>query len=100
MLNKFFKKRLETTTEPIPSESPIVAEETIQPKPKLSIEEQKERQKQRKRLIIDEFGKTVINFLYDDIWTPLHIIDFIEVNFPKGSPLKIHVENAIKASLE
>ena len=100
MLNKFFKKRLETTTEPIPSESPIVAEESIQPKAKLSIEEQKERQKQRKRLIIDEFGKSVINFLYDDIWTPLHIIDFIEVDCPKGSPLKIHVENAIKASLE
>lgn len=83
MLNKFFKKRLETTTEPIPSESPIVAEETIQPKPKLSIEEQKEQQKQRKRLIIDEFGKTVINFLYDDIWTPLHIIDFIELDSGK-----------------
>jgi hypothetical protein len=100
MLNKFFKKRLEIPTEQPLSESPVLVEETIHPTPRLSIEEQKERQKQRKRLIIDEFGKSVINFLYDEIWTPLHIIDFIEVDFPKGSPLKITVENAIKESLE
>jgi len=100
MFNKFFKKRLETTPEQPLSDSPILVEEIIQPKLKLSIEEQKEQQKQRKRTIIDEFGKSVINFLYDEIWTPLHIIDFIEVDFPKGHPLKITVENAIKQSLE
>jgi hypothetical protein len=73
---------------------------SVLPTQKLSLEEQKKRLKQRKAIIIEEFGQSLINFLYDGIWTPLKILDLLEVNFQRNSNSKTTIENAIKQSIE
>ncbi|MGL5035748.1 MAG: hypothetical protein ACRC6M_18330 [Microcystaceae cyanobacterium] len=96
MIKKIFaKKNL------VPPPAAIV--ETVQAVPppvRLSVEEQKENHKQRKQAIIDEFGKSVINFLYDEIWTPLHIIDLMEGEFSPEIDLRVSVKDGIQSSLE
>lgn len=76
-------------------------------KKKLSLEEQRNLQIERKRNVINEFGKSLINFQIETgIWTSLFIVDFYEVNFREipsdfvtfieeelDKSLKIHKEN-------
>lgn len=100
MLHKIFKKKPEpvlTKEEPEspPRQSPV---STI---PRLSLDEQKQRRFQRKRLVIDEFGKSVINLkLQHGILTPLHIVDVAEVNLSSSQDLHQIVEAGVQSSLE
>ena len=106
MFNKLFKKKEETSPEKLSIEIEKSVNIPTQITPKISLEEQKQRHKQRKRLIIDEFGRSVLNLvkkddrLFDGIWTPLHAIDLLIVDFPEGSDIKKVIEDSIQSSIE
>lgn len=100
MFKKLFGQKATTNTMTPPPPAPSVASPAVPAHRQISIEEQKILHRQRKQAIIDEFGKSVINFLYDEIWTPLHIIDFMEVEIKETANLKATVESAIKTSVE
>jgi hypothetical protein len=53
---------------------------------RFSLAEQKELQSRRKRLVINEFGKSLINLqLENGIWTPLYVVDLVEVSLKDSS---------------
>ncbi|WP_323293764.1 hypothetical protein [Crocosphaera sp. XPORK-15E] len=98
MLSKLFKQKAKAKS---PLSPPIKVETNIQPHKTLSIEQQKIQHKQRRTSVIDEFGKSIINFLQaDDIWTPLHIIDFLEVDFSQGYDIPETILNDLEKSQE
>ena len=100
MLHKLFKKKnepilakAEPANPPPPPSVPAI--------PRLSLDEQKQQRFQRKRLVIDEFGKSVINLkLQHGILTPLHIVDVAEVDLPLSGNLHQVVEAGVQSSLE
>jgi hypothetical protein len=100
MLHKIFKQKTETV--PTDAEPVVpVAESPAPSAPRLSLEEQKRQRFQRKKLVIDEFGKSVINLkLQQGILTPLHIVDVAKVDLQSSHNLHQIVENGVKKSLE
>jgi hypothetical protein len=95
MLAKFFQRKTEIirTSEEIKiSQIPVSFGQLFQ-------KDQQQKHKQRRQLIIDEFKQPIINFLQDHgIWTPLHIVDFLEVNFPERGDFQTVIMDAIKTS--
>ncbi|MBJ7898596.1 MAG: hypothetical protein GC158_01460 [Cyanobacteria bacterium RI_101] len=99
MLSKFFKKQ-----------SQIVVNETVQQevvsqdiglRQLTTIEEQKQKHFYRKKIVINEFGKSVINLkLHHGILTPLHIVDLMEVDLPQRGNLLRAVETSLHLSLK
>lgn len=100
MLHKIFKRKTVTT--------PSVETSVVTPSPetealrlRLSLDEQKQHRFRRKQLVIDEFGKSVINLkLQHGILTPLHIVDVTEVHLPAQGDLHPVVEAGVQNSLE
>jgi hypothetical protein len=71
MLHKFFKKKNEITIPPVELPNPP-SPPPISVIPRLSLDEQKQQRLRRKKLVIDEFGQSVINLkLQHGILTPL-----------------------------
>lgn len=78
MFKKFFGNKSNKTND----SSDNIETKTVEKKNKISIPEQRELQIQRKKSIINEFDKSLINFqLETGIWTPLYIVDLYELNF-------------------
>lgn len=95
MLAKFFQQKSAIVQKEKEINSP-----PIPPAPQqLSRKDQQQKHKQRRQLIIDEFNKPIINFLQDHgIWTPLHIVDFLEVDFPDQCDFKTGIMEGIQTS--
>lgn len=85
MFLNFFTKKTDQAQD-LPNNSTNLQKKTKSIK-RLSLAEQREEQYQRKRLVIDEFEKSLINLqLEHGIWTPLYIVDIFEVNLPAKPP--------------
>jgi hypothetical protein len=101
MLDKLFGKKLKKTSNLSQNSSNNnnkIETPSIEKREKISIPEQRELQVQRKRKIIDEFDKSLINLqLETGIWTPLYIVDLYEVDF---SPPKINFASIIEQNLD
>lgn len=95
MLAKFFQQKSAITQT---SEANKIR--PIPPSPgQLSQKDQQQKHKQRRQLIIEEFNQPIINFLQDHgIWTPLHIVDFLEVNFTEQYNFQTIVMDGMKTS--
>lgn len=99
MLHKMFKTKTEAA--PIPEPPVVSSPPTLPSRPRLTLDEQKQHRFQRKKLVIDEFGKSVINLkLQHGILTPLHIVDVSEVRLPITGNLHQVVEAGVQTSLE
>ncbi|MGI0481264.1 hypothetical protein ACN4EE_10770 [Geminocystis sp. CENA526] len=88
MFDKLFGKRLKNT--PTLSENSAKDEKQIETKiipqyTRVSIEEQRELQRQRKTKIINEFGKSLLNLQIETgIWTPVYIVDLYKLDFSEA----------------
>jgi len=66
----------------------------------LSLAAQKERRQERKKAVIEEFGKPLVNIqLNDGLITPVHVVDLLEVVLPFKGDLKKAIANSLNQSL-
>lgn len=108
MLNKLFRLGHNNSNSPVEAQvqhqEKVTENKTLTPvkQNKLSIPEQREEQIKRKKLIIDEFGKSLLNLqLETGIWTPVYIVDIYEVDIEQPqedySPL---IDSALEECFE
>lgn len=66
----------------------------------LSLAEQKERRQERRRAVIEEFGKPLVNIqLHDGLMTPIHVVDLLEVVLPLKGDIKKAILNGLNQSI-
>lgn len=66
----------------------------------LSLAEQKERRQERKKAVIEEFGKPLVNIqLHDGLITPIQVVDLLEVDLPLQGDLRKAIINGLNQSL-
>lgn len=95
MLAKFFQQKSVVVQTPEANNTNQIPASPQQ----LSQKDQQKKHKRRRQLIIDEFNQPIINFLQDHgIWTPLHIVDFLEVNFPEQWDFQTVIMDGIQTS--
>ncbi|WP_017296479.1 hypothetical protein [Geminocystis herdmanii] len=85
MFDKLFGKRFKNTptlSETSKADDKQIKTEIVPKKNKFSIEQQRKLQVERKRQIINEFEKSLLNLQIETgIWTPVYIVNLYELDF-------------------
>ena len=101
MFFKLFKKKDIKKAQDLATNSSEIENKNIEPIKRYSPEEQQELQIKRKRLVIKEFGKSLINLqLEHGIYTPLHIVDIYETSLLKNTDIAQVIQDGVKDSDE